>query len=90
MHNLPDKIDSKFRYVLLSAHRAEQLMRGGMPKDESATEKPTIIAMDEIARDAVPWDYGQMDVAPLQTASGAGAAPSAPAPEAAESADEEG
>lgn len=94
MHNLPEKIDSKFRYVLLSAHRAEQLMRGSLPKNESEGGKPTIVAMGEILRDDIPWDYGKLDVAPLETASGAGAAPqaksSAAPSEGAESASEEG
>jgi DNA-directed RNA polymerase subunit K/omega len=75
MHNLPEKIDSKFRYVLLSAHRAEQLMRGSMPKDETDDGKSTIVAMGEVFRDEIGWTYGTLDVAPLETASGAGAAP---------------
>lgn len=75
MHNMPEKIDSKFRYVLLSAHRAEQLMRGAIPKDEADEGKATIVAMKEITTEQISWDYGQLDVAPLETASGAGAAP---------------
>ena len=57
MSEFPDKIDSKFRYVLLSAHRAEQLMRGAPPKD-GEEGKPTVVAMDEVASDAVEWSYG--------------------------------
>ena len=57
MH-LPEKIDSKFRFVLLAAARTEQIMRGAMPKDESATGKNTRIAMDEIRGEQIAWDYG--------------------------------
>ena len=34
----PEKIDSKFRYVLLASQRAEQMMRGAVSK----LEKPII------------------------------------------------
>lgn len=58
MRDLPEKIDSKFRYVLLSAHRAEQMMRGAQPRMEAENRKVTTIAMDEIMGDSVSWDYG--------------------------------
>ena len=57
MENIPDRIDSKFRYVLLSAHRAEQLIRGAQPKT-SRPDKATSTAMSEIAEDLIEWDYG--------------------------------
>lgn len=53
-----DKIDSKFRYVLVAAQRAEQLMRGARPKSDSAIGKPTRIAMQEIDADLVQWGLG--------------------------------
>ena len=34
MENIPQRIDSKFRFVLLAASRAEQLMRGAPAKVE--------------------------------------------------------
>ncbi len=59
MKELPDNIDSKFRYVLLAATRAEQLMQGALPKDASSeTTKPTSIGMEEIAEERVAWGYG--------------------------------
>lgn len=54
---IPDKIDSKFRYVLVSARRAEQLIRGGRPRYEEPG-KPTTVAMEEISREMIDWDYG--------------------------------
>jgi len=53
-----DRIDSKFRYVLLTAARAEQLMRGARAKLEAVPPKPTTIAMTEIDRDVIEWGYG--------------------------------
>lgn len=58
MDRIPDKIDSKFRFVLLAAERAEQMLRGARPKIDMGDLKPTRIAMKEISNDLVEWDYG--------------------------------
>ncbi|HEX4954460.1 MAG TPA: DNA-directed RNA polymerase subunit omega [Thermoanaerobaculia bacterium] len=55
---IPENIDSKFRYVLLAARRAEQLMRGARPRVETGARKPTVVAMREVSRGAVQWGYG--------------------------------
>jgi len=54
---IPEKVDSKFRYVLVAARRAEQLIRGGRPRLDR-DGKPTTVAMEEISRELVDWDYG--------------------------------
>jgi hypothetical protein len=59
MENFEDtKVDSKFRFILLAARRAEQVMRGARPKLQYKTTKVARGAMDEILADAVAWDYG--------------------------------
>jgi DNA-directed RNA polymerase omega subunit len=59
MENYEDsKVDSKFRFILLAARRAEQIMRGARPKLHYKTPKVARGAMDEILADAVAWDYG--------------------------------
>ena len=58
MRKIPEKIDSKFRFVLLAAERAEQMLRGAKPKIDMGELKPTRIAMMEISNDLVEWDYG--------------------------------
>jgi len=58
MQVYPEKIDSKFRFVLLAATRAEQMMHGAKPKAEAPGAKPTRVAMKEIRQDAVEWGYG--------------------------------
>jgi len=58
MENIPDRIDSTFRFVLLAARRAEQLMRGARPKVEAGSPKPTRIALREVSDNLVDWDYG--------------------------------
>jgi DNA-directed RNA polymerase omega subunit len=54
----PPTIDSKFRLVLLAAHRAEQIMRGARPKVEAGKKKSVRVAMDEISHQLVDWGYG--------------------------------
>ena len=58
MLKFPDKIDSKFRFVLLSATRAEQIIKGARPKADVNPEKPGLVAMNEIRQELVDWDYG--------------------------------
>jgi DNA-directed RNA polymerase subunit omega len=58
MEQLPQRIDSTFRYVLIAAKRAEQLVRGARPKLEGAPAKPARLAMREVVANLVDWDYG--------------------------------
>lgn len=58
MERMPEKIDSKFRYVLVAARRAEQLMQGARPRVDLPGAKYTRIAMTEIQQNLVDWDYG--------------------------------
>ena len=41
MEGLPEGIDSKFRYVLLVAKRAEQLVQGSHAKEQKQTRQTT-------------------------------------------------
>jgi DNA-directed RNA polymerase subunit omega len=58
MDRIPERVDSTFRFVLLAARRAEQLMRGARPKVEQASSKPSRVALREVSDDLVEWDYG--------------------------------
>jgi DNA-directed RNA polymerase omega subunit len=58
MEKSNERVDSKFRYVLLASERAEQLMRGAQTKAADAVGKPTRIAMEELNRNLFEWDYG--------------------------------
>lgn len=55
MQELPEGIDSKFRYVLLVAKRAEQLIQGAMPKSKTKHAKPTRVAMEEVNKEQIKW-----------------------------------
>ncbi len=63
----PEKVDSKFRFVLLAARRAEQMVRGARPKIDHVSRKPTRRAMAEIQAEAVNWDYGPEPQPALET-----------------------
>ncbi len=73
MERIPERIDSRFRFVLLAAARAEQMMRGAEPKVDLGPAKPSRVAMEEIGRDLVEWDYGQAPEANPETAPAASA-----------------
>ena len=55
MEELPEGVESKFRYVLLVSKRAEQLIQGAQPKAKSRHAKATRIAMEEIEKNVVKW-----------------------------------
>ena len=58
MDRFGEKTDSKFRYVLLAAQRADQLIRGAKPRVEVKSPKTACTAMEEVSADLVTWDYG--------------------------------
>ena len=55
MEGLPEGIDSKFRYVLLVAKRAEQLIQGAQARVKTRHAKPTRVAMEEVEKDQIKW-----------------------------------
>jgi DNA-directed RNA polymerase subunit omega len=48
--------DSNYRYVLVAARRARQLLSGARPAIETAARKPCKIAMEEIKAGKVKWN----------------------------------
>ena len=67
MDRIEKTADSKFRFVLVAAKRAEQLMQGARPRIDTETTKIARIAMDEIIEGTVQWDYGPAPDAPEAT-----------------------
>ena len=84
MDNRGPAIDSKFRRVLVAAHRAEQLMKGARAKVESSKRKPTRVAMEEVDRSLVEWGYGPPPAPEPEPAAANGADTAEPQPEPAE------
>ena len=52
--NLPQGIESKFRFILVAAKRARQLQAGAKPLIQTASKKVTKIAMQEVEAGLVP------------------------------------
>lgn len=55
MLQAPEGIDSTFRYILIAAKRASQLVNGARPRLESRHEKPTTVALAELEAGKIPW-----------------------------------
>ncbi len=51
--------DSKFRFVLVAARRAEQLVRGARARVDLPNLKQTRVAMEEVRRGLVDWTPGR-------------------------------
>jgi len=55
MLELPEGVESTFRFILIAARRAEQLVGGARPRLTSHHVKPTTIALAELRGNLVPW-----------------------------------
>ena len=55
MEKLPKGIDSTFRYILIAAKRAEQLVGGARSRVGTRNAKPATIALEELGDGKVPW-----------------------------------
>jgi DNA-directed RNA polymerase subunit omega len=53
---LPQKLDSKFRYILVAAKRARQLQAGARPLIQSTEKRLTRVAQQEVAAGLVPFE----------------------------------
>jgi DNA-directed RNA polymerase subunit K/omega len=62
--NLPEGIDSKFRYVILISKRAEQLIQNPTPKFRLKNRKATRVALAEVNEGSVKW---QLEPPALET-----------------------
>ena len=55
MITIPDNIDSKYRFVILSALRARQIQGGSLPQLKDPRHKATQIAQKEILQGLVKF-----------------------------------
>jgi DNA-directed RNA polymerase subunit omega len=54
--DLPQKLDSKFRYILVAAKRARQLQAGARPLIQSSEKRLTRVAQAEVGAGLVPFE----------------------------------
>jgi len=52
---IPENIDSKYRFVIVSALRARQIQSGSPPMIQDTSRKPTQIAQQEVLQNLVQF-----------------------------------
>src|SRR3972149_5576809 len=55
LEDLMDKVDSKYRLVIIATKRSRQLNQGAAPTIQSKGQKPTYIALEEMAAGKVEY-----------------------------------
>lgn len=57
MKNLPENIDSKYRFITIAAHRCDMLQKGAKAKiDEEKYSKFTSVAMEEVIQGLIEFE----------------------------------
>jgi DNA-directed RNA polymerase omega subunit len=56
MQKIPEKIGSKYRFIILAAERAKQLQNNAKPKLRTRSTKPAFIAMKELEQDLLSFE----------------------------------
>lgn len=54
---IPQSIDSKFRFILVAAKRARQLQAGAKPLVQTPYKKTTKVAVAELSAGLVPVEF---------------------------------
>lgn len=61
LEDLIEKVDSKYRLVIIAAKRSRQLNEGVLPAIRSNTGKPTYIALDEVAAGKINYEIKSLE-----------------------------
>ena len=57
MKDLPENIDSKYRFITIAAQRCDMLQKGARPKvDEDKFSKFTSLAMEEVLQGLIEFE----------------------------------
>ncbi len=56
MQKIPEKIGSKYRFIIIAAERAKQLQNNAKPKIKTKSTKPAFVAMREVEQDLISFD----------------------------------
>jgi len=62
---IPQNLDSKFRFILVAARRARQLQAGAKPLLQTPTKKSTRVAQQEVGAGLVP-----VETVPIESENG--------------------
>ncbi|MGO8816077.1 MAG: DNA-directed RNA polymerase subunit omega [Terriglobia bacterium] len=58
---IPQNLDSKFRFILVAAKRARQLQSGAKPLIQAPTRRSTRVAQQEVGAGLVPIEIVPLD-----------------------------
>ncbi|MDI9612426.1 MAG: DNA-directed RNA polymerase subunit omega [Acidobacteriota bacterium] len=56
MLKIPERIGSKYRFIILAAERAKQLQNNAKPKIKTKSTKPAYIAIRELEEDLLSYE----------------------------------
>jgi DNA-directed RNA polymerase omega subunit len=56
MQKIPERIGSKYRFIIIAAERAKQLQNNAKPKLKTRSTKPAYIAMRELEEDLLSYE----------------------------------
>jgi len=56
MEKIPERIGSKYRFIIIAAERAKQLQNGAKAKMKTRSTKPSHIAMREVEGDLIDFE----------------------------------
>ena len=56
MQKIPERIGSKYRFIIVAAERAKQLQNNAKPKLKTRSTKPAFIAMRELEADLIAYE----------------------------------
>ncbi len=56
MQKIPERIGSKYRFIIVAAERAKQLQNNAKPKIKTRSTKPAFIAMRELEQDLISFE----------------------------------
>ena len=60
--DFPQNIDSKFRFILISAKRARQLQAGAKPMVQTQSKKVARVAQDEVVAGLIPIEIPELSL----------------------------
>ncbi|MDM7996567.1 MAG: DNA-directed RNA polymerase subunit omega [Acidobacteriota bacterium] len=67
MQKIPERIGSKYRFIIVAAERAKQLQNNAKPKLKTRSTKPAYIAMRELEADLLSFEVLPVVEPPSQT-----------------------
>ena len=56
MQKFPERIGSKYRFIIIAAERAKQLQNNARPKLKTRSTKPAFVAMRELEADLISFE----------------------------------